>query len=150
MKLYEYARKLSLERGLNYYESGKVESVNVISNDEYSGIVKGSKDRQYEVTIDLINHIKSTCNCPHAAGNDIMCKHKVALYFSVFPNDAIELRRKTTKTEQQKDLYFKSLQSRIFDFLDDATEDELRKILYSIVKRYKVRKLEIFIRRNIE
>lgn len=54
---------------------------------EYTGKVSGN-GRSYDVHIDLNHPRKLTCNCPYADGKRIICKHIVALYFSIFPKEA--------------------------------------------------------------
>ena len=59
----------------------------------------------------LILHIKkSFCNCPFAEGNRKVCKHKIAIYFSAFPEKAEE--------------YYKSLKSYDEPEFDDDYFDE--------------------------
>ena len=59
----------------------------------------------------MILHIKkSFCNCPFAEGNRKVCKHKIAIYFSAFPEKAEE--------------YYKSLKSYDEPEFDDDYFDE--------------------------
>lgn len=97
MGLLENARYVSIERGYDYYKRGNVISFKQTSENEYEGKVSGSAKKPYDVHIDIIHIKKSFCNCPFAEGNRKVCKHKIAIYFSAFPEKAEE--------------YYKSLKS---------------------------------------
>ena len=90
MGLLENARYASIERGYDYYKSGNVISFKQTSKNEYEGKVSGSAKKPYDVHIDIIHIKKSFCNCPFAEGNRKVCKHKIAIYFSAFPEKAEE------------------------------------------------------------
>lgn len=80
----------SAYRGYDYFQNKKVLSINPCGDTAYRGVVAGSNGAQYDVTIDLSHPRKSQCTCPHAAGRRIICKHMVALYFTVFPEEATQ------------------------------------------------------------
>ncbi len=69
-----------LKRGLSYYKSGAVESVDEISAGEYFAVVSGSE--HYEVEIKIKNNTITNidCDCPYDGG---ICKHAVAVIFSI-------------------------------------------------------------------
>lgn len=85
MGLLENARYASIERGYDYYKRWNVISFKQTSENEYDGKVSGSAKKPYDVHIDIIHIKKSFCNCPFAEGNKKVCKHKIAIYFSAFP-----------------------------------------------------------------
>ena len=97
MGLLENARYASIERGYDYYKRGNVISFKQTSENEYEGKVSGSAKKPYDVHIDIIHIKKSFCNCPFVEGNRKVCTHKIAIYFSAFPEKAEE--------------YYKSLKS---------------------------------------
>lgn len=76
--------------GYEYWRDKKVLCFTKNDDGTYSGAVSGSNGERYQVTINLVHPRKSSCTCPHAAGRQIICKHKVALYFSAFPDEAEE------------------------------------------------------------
>lgn len=88
MGLLDIASGNSFWRGIDYFKAGKVVKKRKINEFTYSGMVAGSMETPYRVTIDLQHPKKSTCDCPHAEGTRRVCKHKVALYFSFFPEEA--------------------------------------------------------------
>ncbi len=75
-------------RGYDYYKNKKVIQLQQTDDTIFDGTVSGSNGEVYHVTIDTAHPRKSVCDCPHAAGREIMCKHMVALYFTVFPEEA--------------------------------------------------------------
>ncbi len=75
-------------RGYDYFEKKMVKEFEAIDENRYIGDVRGSGNNMYVTTIDLKKPKKSTCTCPHAEESRRICKHKVALYFTVFPEEA--------------------------------------------------------------
>lgn len=116
MGLLENARYASIERGYDYYKNGNVISFKQISENEYDGKVSGSAEKPYDVHIDIIHLKKSFCNCPFADGNKKVCKHKIAVYFSVFPEKAEEYRKSLEDVEEYNDDYN--------DYFDEYDEDD--------------------------
>lgn len=121
-------------RGLNYFENNKVKSINKINENEYDAEVEGTE--LYHVHLNINHPRKSTCTCPHAAGKSTICKHKVAVYFSIFPEEAQE-------AIDERNRYYKSLEERRKEYdkkveeitkmyeelVDDLSEEEVRKRL---------------------
>ena len=120
MGLKEVASGNSLWRGYEYYKAGKVKSFEVVSEDVITGVVSGSDSNEYDVRIDIVHAKKSTCDCPHAEGTRRVCKHKIALFFTAFPQEAeayikefeeYEKEEEQRRKEEQEELwkYIKSL-----------------------------------------
>lgn len=101
MGIISSASRNSLWRGYDYFVGKRVLSFTKISDFEYSGIVKGSQ--QYHVTIDVNHSRKSTCDCPLAKGKRIVCKHKVALFFAIFPHEAEALLKRAEEYEEEEE-----------------------------------------------
>jgi hypothetical protein len=55
------------------------------------------------VTIDVNHSRKSTCDCPLAKGKRIVCKHKVALFFAIFPHEAEALLKRAEEYEEEEE-----------------------------------------------
>lgn len=85
MSILTQSSNKSLWRGLEYYEQGKVMRAEIIDDNTVYGEVSGSDGAIYHVTLDLSKPRLSNCDCPHASGRQIICKHMVALYFAAFP-----------------------------------------------------------------
>ena len=86
MSLLTSANSRIVSRGYSYYKDGKVFNIMQLSDHEYEGYVQGTLDTPYYVKIDVDHIRKSSCDCPYANGH--ICKHMIALYFSVFPDEA--------------------------------------------------------------
>lgn len=69
----------SYSRGMQYYDSGAVESVEQNGN-TFIGIVEGSDTYEVEITIDEGN-IETDCDCPYHL--DGICKHIVAVGLAI-------------------------------------------------------------------
>ena len=108
----------SRSRGYDYYIKNKVLSCKEISNIEYEGTVQGSAEEPYKVRINLEKTMSSSCNCPFANGRKI-CKHMVAIFYTVFPGEAQKY-----KSEYKE---YKSASKRYHydSFFDDYYDDEL-------------------------
>ena len=88
MGLLECASGASIWRGYDYYEEKKVLSIGEIDPGIFSATVSGSSDNTYSVELHMKHPRKSKCNCPHADGKRIICKHIVATYFTILPGEA--------------------------------------------------------------
>ena len=70
-------KKVILERGYEYFESGKIKDIHWDSNTVY-GKVKGTEEYNVSAEIDGENVGKLSCDCPYAKGQK-KCKHMAAL-----------------------------------------------------------------------
>lgn len=86
MSIITSASSITVSRGYDYYKNGKVKNVSQLYDNEFKAYVKGSLKNPYYVKLDIKHPKKSYCDCPHANGNTI-CKHMVASYFELFPNE---------------------------------------------------------------
>ena len=110
MGLIEMASGNSVWCGMDYYERKMVCSWKKSGEETYDGVVSGSEGNKYSVHIDKMHPRKSSCNCPFAEGNRKVCKHKIAIYISAFPEKAEE--------------YYKSLKSYDEPEFDDDYDDD--------------------------
>ena len=76
MGLKECASWASVCRGYDYYKEDKVLEIKQESETTFSSLVKGADNAQYHVYIDIKHPRKSKCDCPHADGRRIVCKHQ--------------------------------------------------------------------------
>ncbi len=81
MGIVERAPKKIVWRAIEYYKQNKVLEVNETGDGCYNATVSGSGKSKYEVYIDTKHPKKSTCTCPFAKENDVICKHMVTVYF---------------------------------------------------------------------
>lgn len=86
MSILNSASSRSVYRGYDYYKNGNVISYIQLSDFKYEGEVQGTTKEPYHVMINMKHPKSSSCDCPFANGNTI-CKHMVALFFAVSPED---------------------------------------------------------------
>ena len=102
-KLIEAASDNSILRGIDYYERKRVRSCKKTGEHTYDGKVSGSEGNSYTVHIDTEEPERSTCTCPHAQREDVtVCKHMVALYFKVNPDEAKPCHDQIVKQAKRK------------------------------------------------
>lgn len=103
-------------RGLDYYENKRVKNITQINSLEYDADVEGRQ--LYHVHLYVNHPRKSTCTCPHAAGKQTICKHKVAVYFHIFPEEAQE-------AIDERNSYYEDLEEREREY-DKKREDVIK------------------------
>lgn len=86
MSILNSASSRSVYRGYDYYKNGNVITYRQISDFEHEGEVQGTNKEPYHVIINTKHPRSSSCDCPFANGKTI-CKHMVALFFAVSPED---------------------------------------------------------------
>lgn len=149
MGLLKLASAISAWRGYEYYEANNVLVKTKISETEFAGIVRGSNNKRYEVFIDLGHPRKSHCNCPHANGRRIICKHQVALYFSVFPEEAERYYDEFFEDEEEEEYFQEELNKKVVAYIDSLSKEELRQALYEVLYNGADWVFERFVRERI-
>lgn len=76
--------------------------------------------------IDTEHPKKSTCNCPHAEGKKIVCKHKVALFFTVFPKEADRYIAEIEEYEREEEEREQERYDQIVKYVNGLSKEELR------------------------
>ncbi|MGD9910221.1 MAG: SWIM zinc finger domain-containing protein [Candidatus Izemoplasmatales bacterium] len=103
MGLKELSGYRSLWRGYNYYIQGKVLEIEKVNDQEYNAKVRNDENTIYNIHLNVNHPRKSTCNCPHADGRSIICKHMVASYFAIFPEKAKEFIEEVERYEKEEE-----------------------------------------------
>ena len=103
MSIRALASGASAWRGYEYYEGKKVLSFSQTGEDEYTGQVAGSGPAPYQVKINTAHIRQSKCDCPHANGRRVICKHMVALFFAVFPEEAVQYMEEVEEYEREEE-----------------------------------------------
>lgn len=129
MGLLDIASGNSFRRGYDYYKAGNVKDQRKTGDFQYSGSVLGSNDVIYEVTIDLEHPKRSTCNCLHAEVTRRVCKHKVALYFALFPEEADEAMKVAEGWEAEEEKRQQKEYKEIEKHVNSLTKQQLREEL---------------------
>lgn len=107
MGLLQIASIKSFWRGYEYYQQGKVLTSTRLEKGLYSGKVAGSGVEIYDVTIDTDHPKKSVCSCLLAEGTRRICRHKVALYCSLFPAEAEKIVKSIEHFKEMEEKYRK-------------------------------------------
>lgn len=138
MGLLECASYLSTVRGYDYFKGKTVQNLVQISQDHYHAAVSGTTATPYEVFIDIAHPRKSKCNCPHANGTRIVCKHMIAVYFTAFPDEAqriyeTKIAAKTEDTYDEWDDYEDEENNRVIEYVCEMKKSELQQALLQIL-----------------
>ena len=140
MGLLDIASANSFWRGYDYFKKSRVLSCKKIDDDKYEGAVQGSGDNIYQVYIDLEHPKKSTCTCPHADGTRRACKHKVALYFSLYPEAAEQAIKEAEEWEAEEERRLEEEREDIKKYVYSLTKQELRdELLWRIIEEKQSR-----------
>lgn len=133
MGLIDVASSASAWRGYEYYKENKVLSIDKINESEYDGEVAGSSKEPYSVHIDILHPKRSTCTCPFAEGNKKVCKHKVALYFSVFPDEADRYSAAVEQAEKEAEEYEEQIYDLVEQKILKMKKSELQNALWQVL-----------------
>ena len=150
MGIVSVASNASAWRGYEYYLEKKIIENNKISEDEYEGKVKGSNKESYNVFIDVEHPRKSKCNCPHAKDKRIICKHIVALYFWVFPNEAKKYIKEVEEYEEELEQREQELEDKLIKYINKLSKDELKQALMEVLYDSPEWVFDRFIRNRID
>lgn len=99
MGLIDCASGNSIWRGYDYFKENKISKLVSTGDSIYEAEILGSCNETYHVLVDITHPRRSKCNCPHADGKRIICKHIVAVYFTVHPEEAERLYREAMEYE---------------------------------------------------
>lgn len=131
MNLLDAADQGSIWRGLDYYLEKRVLSYYVMDKDHIRGKVAGSQSLPYEVALNLNDVHTSLCNCPYAKDKEIICKHKIALYFTLYPEIADGYLADANKIADEHDRKHRERILRIVNIVDRLSTSEMKTVLIS-------------------
>lgn len=133
MSLLTCASGNSVYRGYDYYNIGKVTMIDDVGGGQFKGFVDGSGSEPYEVFIDVNHPRKSHCNCPHANGKRIVCKHQIALFFKAFPHEAEKYKAELEAYYDYEEKRREDEEKSIEKFLDKCSKSELENIILQML-----------------
>ena len=125
MGIIKSASASSCWRGLDYYNKKKVINCKKINEYEYESEVLGSNNKKYKVLLNIEHPRSSKCTCPHANGKRIVCKHMVALYFTIFPEEADKFIEDAQKAEEEYQDYREKLYKKVVSHINSMSKKEL-------------------------
>lgn len=150
MGLLDIASGKSIWRGYEYYKSNKVILHTVVSDSEIKGVIQGSGVSKYDVAINIEHPRKSKCNCPHADGKRIICKHMIALYFTTFPEQAKDYYQKVLEYEREQEAYEEELYDNVIEYVHKMKKSDLAEALLQVLFDGPEWQYDKFIREYIE
>ena len=133
MGLISVASGASTWRGLEYCKENKISNYKKLSESEYEGRVNGSNKKEYNVFMDVNHPRKSKCNCPHAKDKRIICKHIVALYFTVFPNEVDNFLKEVEESQKKYEEYEEELYKKTLKRINSMSKIELQESIVEIL-----------------
>lgn len=134
MSILSLASGASVSRGYDYFEEHKVIEWSKTCDGVYHGVVAGSYGARYRVTIDVCHPRKnSECTCPHASGTHRICKHMVALYFTVFPKEAETYYREAVLAAEEAEEEAERLENAVVKRVHSMSKNELTMALLTLL-----------------
>lgn len=120
----QYIDETILKRGLDYFKSGFVNSVEEISPGKYEAIVEGTEDYTVQLQIKNENIVDYNCSCPYDLGP--VCKHVVATLFYL-QQEELNLQVKPKKKNSEKKIKRKkTVLEQADELLSIISHDELK------------------------
>lgn len=151
MSFYSIASSKSAQRGYDYYKNGKIRFCDKITDTEFVGACAGSNGEEYEVYIDTEHPKRSTCTCPHAEGTRRCCKHKIALFFTAFPDEAKKYYDDLMAEEEEEwEEEEEEIECKVDSYIDSLKKDELKQLVYELLYEGPEWLYDKFIRDYIE
>lgn len=148
MGILECASGASVWRGYEYYQEKKVMSLEVIEANIFSAKVSGNSSTPYSVEVHVDHPRKSKCNCPHADGKRIVCKHIVAAYFTAFPEEAEAFYAEVMAYQEEEERRQEDLPNKIYHCVRRMKKNELQEELLRLLFEGPEWQLERFVREN--
>ena len=150
MSILSLASGESAWRGYDYFKDGKVIFVKQQNENEFVAAVNGSENNAYAVKFDTDHPRKSSCDCPHANGKRIICKHIVAAFFAAFPDGAEEYYNEVIGYEQEEEKRRAELENKLIKYVGKMTKTELKETLLELLFYGPEWQYDSFIRDHIE
>ena len=89
--------------------------------------------KRYHVKIDIEQPHRSVCDCPKAKGKRIVCKHRIALFFTVFPEEAVKYYNRVCEREQEAERRQEKIEQEVVDYMMKLSKEELQNELLNIL-----------------
>lgn len=130
MSIRTLASGASAWRGYEYYTEKKVLSLSQTGENEYIGKVAGNDPVPYQVKINTAHVRQSKCNCPHADGRRVICKHMVALFFAAFPDEAEQYIGEVEEYEREEEQRMEEHYAALRSYVKSLSKKELQERLF--------------------
>lgn len=128
----EHIGETILSRGLSYFEKGRVNEPDEITQGVYETIVEGSENYTVRITLNKGMITDYSCDCPYDKGP--VCKHIVAFMFylqqeELGKEDLSSPKKTTTKGMKQKSSKKKTIAEQVDDLLSQIPHEELKNFI---------------------
>ncbi len=133
MGILECASGASIWRGYDYFKENKVKNIEEIRKGIFSAKVKGSSNEEYGIELDIDHPRRSKCNCPHADGKRIVCKHIVATYFTVFPKEAEMFYEEAMNYQEEEEKRQEELSDKVIEYVCKMKKTDLCQSLLELL-----------------
>lgn len=133
MGLLDCASGVSLWRGYDYYKDNKVKKLTEVGVGMFTADVMGTMREPYAVEIDVAHPRKSKCNCPHANGKRIVCKHMTAVYFAVYPEEAQRIYDEAMNYQKEEEKHAEELSDKIIAYVGKMKKGDLCQTLLELL-----------------
>lgn len=133
MGLIECASRASIWRGYDYFKNRKVINLEKTGENIYAATVAGSSNRTYSIALNIDHPRKSKCNCPHAAGKRIICKHIVAAYFTILPNEAEKFYADIMAHQEEEETQQEELSDKVIEYVGQMEKADLCQSLLELL-----------------
>ena len=148
MGILECASVASVSRGYDYFKEKKVICFAEMTGNIYSARVVGSSNEPYSVELHIDHPRKSKCNCPHADGKRIICKHIVAAYFAVLPEEAERYYAEAMAYEEDEEKRADELADKVCDYVWKMKKSEVQQALLQLLFDGPEWQYDRFVREN--
>lgn len=133
MGLVECASAASVWRGYDYFKDKKVVNFEELGKNIYTATVTGSSSHHYSVELHIDHPRKSKCNCPHADGKRIICKHIVATYFTVIPKEAERFYAEAMAYQEEEEKRQEELSNKVIEYVGKMKKADLCQSLLELL-----------------
>ena len=148
MGLLECASGASVWRGYDYYKEKKVVSLEETEANIFDAKVSGNSSEPYSVELHISHPRKSKCNCPHADGKRIICKHIVAAYFTVLPEEADKFYAEAMAYQEEEEKRQDELTDKVCHYVWHMKKSELQEALLQLLFDGPEWQFDRFVREN--
>lgn len=99
--------------------------------------------------MDIEHPRKSTCDCPLANGKRIICKHIVATYFTIFPEEATNFEEEQNRLQEEYENEQEEEYGKVIKCLNKMSKQELIEELVQSFEYGPEWIYDNFVRRNL-
>lgn len=150
MSILSVASGQSVYRGYEYFKEQKVSQVESVAEYVVQAKVAGSNGSYYDVKIDIEHPRKSKCNCPHADGKRVICKHIVATFFTVRPWEAKKYIEELEAYWEEEELRQEEQEEKLIRYVHSMKKSELQQALLQLLFEGPEWQYDRFMEYNVE